>query len=168
MPESGRVIVTNTTPLIALAIATGNLNILRSLYDRVVVPREVCDELLAAGISAPGVDAFQKATWLERREELIELPVYLRNTLDRGEAAVIQTATSERIEKVCIDETVGRRVARLHGLVLTGTVGVLIKAKQQGHSVDLLMALERMRSHGIWLSEQVIQFVLAEHDKSSI
>lgn len=37
MPEAGRVIVTNTTPLIALTVATGSLDILRALYDRVVV-----------------------------------------------------------------------------------------------------------------------------------
>ncbi len=161
MPDGGRIIVTNTTPLIALAVATGSLDILRSLYDQVIVPMEVTEEIMAAGYQAPGVEAFQKASWLERRKHAVELPPYLRNTLDRGEASVIQTAVNEHIEKVCIDETVGRRIARLNGLVLTGTIGILIKAKQLGHPVDLPVALERMRSHGIWLGETITRFVLA-------
>jgi predicted nucleic acid-binding protein len=165
MPEGGRVIVTNTTPLIALAVATESLDILRALYDHVVVPLEVSEEILAAGPQAPGVEAFRKATWLEFRKKAIELPLYLRNTLDRGEASVIQTAVSERVQRVCIDESVGRRIARLNGLALTGSVGILVKAKQQGYPIDLSLALERMKLHGIWLGETVVRFVLAAESR---
>ena len=41
MPDRIKTIVTNTTPLIALTAATGNLDVLRELYSRVVVPYEV-------------------------------------------------------------------------------------------------------------------------------
>ena len=58
MPDSGRSLVINTTPLITLAVATNGLDVLRLLYDRVVVPMEVGQEILAAGNSAPGVAAF--------------------------------------------------------------------------------------------------------------
>lgn len=68
---------------------------------------------------------------------------------------------AERIEKVCIDESVGRRIARLNGLVLTGTAGILVKARQLGYPVDLVLALEQMKSHGIWLGEAVVRFILA-------
>ena len=53
-----RTLVTNTTPLIALAAATGSLDILRHLYDRVIVPLEVQFELNAAGPQAMGAAAF--------------------------------------------------------------------------------------------------------------
>ena len=61
---------------------------------------------------------------------------------------------------MCIDETVGRRVARLAGLDLTGSLGVLIKAKQRGFPVVIREAAGRMRERGIWLSEQVIAAAL--------
>lgn len=41
MPDSGRSLVINTTPLITLAVATNSLDVLRILYDRVLVPMEV-------------------------------------------------------------------------------------------------------------------------------
>ena len=47
MPERSDVLVTNTTPLISLAAATGSLEILRFLYRHVVVPHEVAEEVRA-------------------------------------------------------------------------------------------------------------------------
>lgn len=45
MPEpGGRSLVTNTTPLIALTAATGDLAVLRFLFERVVVPLAVAEE----------------------------------------------------------------------------------------------------------------------------
>lgn len=55
MPEGGRIIVTNTTPLIALAVATDSLDILRALYDRVIVPLEVSEEIRTASTGSGGV-----------------------------------------------------------------------------------------------------------------
>lgn len=86
MPDARRAIVTDTTPLIALAAGTGELEILRALYDRVIVPFEVAEELHAADGDALGVAAFEKATWLERRTAAVPVSQLLGNTLDRGEA----------------------------------------------------------------------------------
>ncbi len=163
MPD-GRSIVTNTTPLIALAAATGSLDILQVLYKRVIVPLEVQEELLAAGKSAVGVSEFEQATWLERRMAPVALTPFINNSLDRGEASVIQTAINEKIALVCIDESVGRRIARLSGLALTGSIGVLIKARRQGYAISMPQALDRMRRHGIWLSEDVVSFAMAQAD----
>lgn len=158
-----RTLVTNTTPLIALAAATGSLDILRHLYDRVIVPLEVQFELNAAGPHAMGVAAFEQALWLDRQSSNVELSTYLGNTLDRGEASVIQTALNLKLPLVCIDESVGRRVARLSGLTLTGSIGILLKAQQTGFPVAVELAVARTREHDIWLSEPVIAFALGKN-----
>lgn len=162
MPDKQQpAIVTNTTPLLALCAATGSLDIFRALYERVIVPLEVEQEIQAGGVSYFGVDVFARAHWLECRDQPARRSPWLDNTLDRGEASVIQTALDERIPLVCIDEAAGRRVARLNGLTLTGSVGILLKAKSQGFPVDISSAIENMRRHGIWLSERLVQFALA-------
>ena len=160
MPERPPVLVTNTTPLIALAAATGSLDVLRFLYRQVVVPYEVAQEVRAGGRHAFGVDAFQQATWLDIQSAPVVLQPFLHNTLDRGEASVIQTALNRGLSLVCIDEAAGRRVARLCDLTLTGSVGILLKAKRQGYDVSIAEALQRMRAQGIWLSDRVVQFAL--------
>jgi predicted nucleic acid-binding protein len=157
-----KTIVTNTTPIIALTAATGSLDVLKFLYSRVIVPLEVQTELRAAGSQAVGVQALNDARWLDCQTSEVVVSSYLANTLDRGEAAVIQTALNLNIPLVCIDEAVGRRVARLSDLTLTGSIGVLLKAKQLGYEVSMAQAVTRMRDHGIWLSAEVIRFALQE------
>ena len=56
MPDLAQAVVSNTTPLIALTAATGNLDALRFLYSRVVVPYEVAQEIRVGGHDAFGVD----------------------------------------------------------------------------------------------------------------
>ncbi|MFN0316688.1 MAG: DUF3368 domain-containing protein [Burkholderiales bacterium] len=155
-----RAIVVNTTPLIALS-AAGCIDALPLLYDRIVVPCEVADEIRAGGTHALGVQELSATEKLDVRAEYTEIPMYLANALDRGEASVIATALFKNIRLVCIDETVGRRVARLAGLDLTGSIGILIKAKRQGFPVFIREAIRRMRERGIWLSATVIDAALA-------
>ncbi|MDO8724178.1 MAG: DUF3368 domain-containing protein [Syntrophales bacterium] len=166
MPDQDRVVVTNTTPLITLAAATGNLDVLRTLYTRVVVPYEVAEEIRAGGKDAFGLDVFDQASWLEITPGPVVLPPYLQNTLDRGEASVIQTALQQGIKLVCIDETVGRRIARLSNLSVTGSIGILLKAKSMGYALSIPEAINRMRERGIWLSQDVISFALARSNSS--
>lgn len=162
-----RAVVVNTTPLIALVAGTGTLDSLRTLYDRVIVPLEVISELEAGGPLGLGATEFAKAaSWIERRTSAVPISEYLRHTLDPGEAAVIQTAVNEHIPRVCIDEIVGRRIARLSGLTVTGSLGILIKAKRTGHLVNLPDAIARMRQHGIWLSAELIRAALDADEKA--
>lgn len=154
-----RMLVINTTPIIALAVATGSLDILRICYDRVIVPHEVQQEILAGGSQAPAVAAFTTDNWLERLTRPQNVPPFLKNSLDSGEAAVIHAALDLGLGLVCIDEKMGRRVARLHGLAVTGSVGILVKAKQHGFPLNTKEALNRLHRHGIWLGKDVESFL---------
>ena len=160
MRDQAKYVVTNTTPLIALTAATGSLDVLRAVYSRVIVPYEVAEEIRAGGKEAFGLTIFEHASWLEVSPVPVVLPPYLQNALDLGEASVIQTALQLGVKRVCIDETIGRRLARLSNLDVTGSIGVLLKAKSMGYPVSMAEAIDRMRERGIWLSNVVIDFAL--------
>ena len=132
MPERKRIVI-NTSPLISLVAALGDLTVLRSLYTEVLVPFEVCQEITAGGKDGFAVAEFEAANWLKKKETSLSISSFLLNSLDLGEAAVIQLALDENIKTVCIDEAVGRRIARLNGLSLTGSIGILLRAKQSGY-----------------------------------
>jgi len=155
-------IVINTGPIIALVAALGDLRVLDYLYDDVVVPFEVCTEILDGGVSAFAVKEFNDATWLTKQKESLTISPFLSQTLDLGEASVIQLALDHAISTVCIDETVGRRVARLHNLKVTGSIGILLRAKKEGFPIVIKDAVERMKAHGIWLSQGVVSFALEQ------
>ena len=120
--------------------------------------------MAASGKQRLGLEAFASAAWLEVRDTMVTIPAYLSAVLDRGEAAVIMTALQEKVPLVCIDDTAGRRVARVSGLTVAGAIGVLVKAKQQGFPVLMAEAVARLREQGIWLGREVAQFALdADH-----
>jgi len=155
-------IVINTGPIIALVAALGDLSVLKHLYKDVLVPLEVCSEILQGGSSSFAVKEFNDATWLSKQSAPQIISPFLSQTLDIGEASVVQLALQKNISVVCIDEAVGRRVARLNGLKLTGSIGILIRAKKEGFPIVMEDAIQRMKSHGIWLSEGVIAFALSQ------
>ncbi len=155
-------LVINTTPLISLLAGLGDLDILRFLYSKVHVPFEVCQEVLAGGKNNFEVSAFIQNNWLVKHTQPITISPLLRNSLDLGEASVIELALQKNISLVCIDEAAGRRVARLSGLELTGTVGVLVRAKQKGYPLLVNETLKSMRSQGIWLSDRLVELALKQ------
>jgi predicted nucleic acid-binding protein len=152
MPSVRSDVVVNTGPVLALS-AAGYLHVLRDLFTRVTIPYEVVREIEAGGQTQFARDEFRAASWMDKRSVSVSVSPLLQSTLDPGEAAVVALATAEQIATVAIDETVGRRIARLHVLTVTGSLGVLIRAKQQGAQIRLRTAIERMRQQGIWLSD---------------
>jgi predicted nucleic acid-binding protein len=161
MPDSERLVI-NTSPLIALVAAWGDLERLKLLYREVLVPFEVAQEIQQGGTHNFAVAEFQAASWLCRQSEPVTIAPFLRNSLDLGEASVIQLALDQSVGRVCIDETVGRRVARLNGLNLTGSIGILLKAKQQDLALSVKAAITNMLSRNIRLSQTVIDFALSQ------
>ena len=160
MPETLQIVI-NTGPLIAIVAALGALDVLK-IYKRVCVPLEVCNEITTGQSSRFAALEFESADWLDKWKQPSSPSTMLFNTLDIGEAAVIQLALNEQIQHVCIDESAGRRVARLNGLQVTGSIGVLLRARREGYPFSMREALKSMQSRGIWLSQSVEDFALRE------
>jgi predicted nucleic acid-binding protein len=155
-----KAIVINTSPLLALIAAWGDLERLRHMYRQVLVPREVCDEICQGGPDCFGIAEFESANFLGKQEDPLTIAPLLRNSLDKGEASVIQLALNQGIDTVCIDEIAGRRVARLNELRLTGSTGILIRAWREKPDFSVPTAIERMQARGIYLSDTVVKFAL--------
>ena len=41
---------------------------------------------------------------------------------------------------------------------MTGSIGILLKAKEKGINVSVIEAIERMKNRGIWISKKVEDF----------
>ena len=123
MPEE---IVVNTGPIIALIAALSELDIFRNSYNKVIVPYEVSEEILVKSKENYDAKVFKQNKWINKRNKPVKVEPFLKNSLDKGEASVIQTALNENIKTVCIDEVAGRRIARLNNLKVTGSLGIII------------------------------------------
>ncbi len=160
MPKTQEIVI-NTSPLIAIVAALGNLRVLQ-LYRRVWVPFAVCQEISTGGAVQFALAEFEAAHWLHKGAQPLNMAADLFNTLDSGEAAVIQLALDQKIQTVAIDEAAGRRIARLKDLSVTGSIGILLRAKSEGYRFSMQEAIARMKARGIWLSDRVIAFALMQ------
>jgi predicted nucleic acid-binding protein len=132
MPDEAEPIVINTGPLIALA-SCGHAELLRCFHTRVVIPEAVMTELWRGDQALGHISrSLLCPEWMEISIPTQPTPPLLRAYLDEGEAAVITLALELGVQQVLIDERRGRLAARVMGLTVSGTVGVLLRAKKAG------------------------------------
>lgn len=117
---------------------------LTQLFSEILIPQAVFDEATSSGKPyAEAIRLFAQDKGVAVNNQMaVQLLIH---DVDRGEAEVIVLALERGIEDVMIDDAKGRRFASLNGLNLLGTVGVLVRAKQQNYIeavkplLDLLM-----------------------------
>lgn len=91
-----------------------------------------------------------------------ELPFLAIVDLGAGEAEVIALGLALQPSLLILDDQLGRRIATLLELTFTGTLGVLIKAKQAGHLEAVSPALEALANTTMRLHPDLIRRILAE------
>ena len=159
-------VVVNATPLIALSLIN-QLELLNQLFDEVIIPDAVYQEVVISGASKPGAIELKNASWIQVQSvtpsSTIE-PLLLG--LDRGELQVILLAISIKPDWVIIDEKLARRVAKVMGLSVKGTVGILLAGFHAGYlsKQETLDSLQQLVNNGIRLSSKIINWVKTELD----
>lgn len=139
--------------LIAIAAATGSWDVLDVLDRPIILTSSVLGEVRRGAFGNPGVDTPVPGC-MQIWDRTISIPAWLRNIVDEGEASVIALALEQHWPEVGIDEKVGRSTAKTCQLTLTGSLGLLVRAKRVGYLITLNDAIASMRSHGIWIGEE--------------
>jgi predicted nucleic acid-binding protein len=152
-------VITNTSPLQYL-YQVGHLQLLPALYGQVRVLEAVVQELgrgQAEGIALPDVTAFP---WVRVQSVVVPAGLLLGTDLGDGEQAVLGLALAIPGALVVLDDAAARQEARRLGLSLTGTLGVLLKAKQAGHLARVEPVLEQLEACRFFLDAQTRATVL--------
>ncbi len=154
-------VVSDAGPLIHLSWIN-QLSLLNRLFDQIVVPPAVQVEILAAPTNTQGLDRIQQAitedAWLVRAPTA-RLPDNLATVLDMGEAEALVLAGELHADLFLTDDALARTEAKRSGLAVVGTIGILTQARDQGFISAVLPLLLELRSHGQWLSEDLVDLV---------
>jgi uncharacterized protein len=124
--------ISNTSPLQYLH-QIGELELLPKLFRRVVVPGAVESELAAGralGYALPDIGAL---SWVDLRRD-IRAPcnILAHGDLGAGEREVLWLATTIPGSMVFLDDGDARRAALALDIPVSGTLGILLFAKQKG------------------------------------
>ena len=149
------IVVSDTSPLNYLVLIDAT-DLLPALFDRVVIPAAVVEELRAP--EAPEIVRTWLATppsWLEVRSPESEVESL---ALGRGEREAI-TVASELAALCLIDDKKARREASRLGVRVTGLLGVLAEARDRG-LIDARMIADRLAQTSFRASRSLIKAVL--------
>ena len=157
-------IVANSTPLINFA-AIGRMDILEMLFATVTIPPAVEYELFERGHQYPSKAAIQHSAFIRKHNiRNVALRDALMIDLDPGEAEAITLALEHKADLLLLDEIAGRMTAENYGLVFTGSIGCLIKAKQMGSIPAIRPLLDAMRQEArFWVNPRLYARILQDH-----
>lgn len=155
--------VSNRSPLI-LYSRIGELDLLHRVFEEILIPPAVRQEVLVSGAERAGTDAIAAASWIV--EQTLAGPrvgVRRFGSLDIGEAEAIALALDLGGKvTVLLDDRAARRTARSRRLRVLGSGGVLGLAKELGLIPAVRPHLDRLKAAGLYLSDTAYAEILAQ------
>ncbi len=147
--------VISDTSCIILLSKIGELDLLKELYGEIVITEEVLNEL---GTEVPN--------WLiVRNPKNTSIQQTLNHLLDAGEASIIALAFDFDNVTLILDDLKARKLAKGLNFKITGTLGVLVKAKEAGFLKKIKPTINKLLQTDFRISDKVIQDILNRADE---
>ena len=157
------IVLSDTSPISALT-RIGHLHLLEQLFQEVIIPQKVFDELMELSKFHVDTSPIVNASWLK-----IIAPtqspflLHLLTILDEGEANAIALAIELKSELLIIDEYEGRKIATQLKLQITGVGGILVRAKLRNFVPEVKPLLDKILSDAnFYLSKKVYNEILKQ------
>ena len=144
-------VISDTSCLIVLT-NINELQLLWQLYDTVITTSEV-----AAEYGTPLPDWFKIIDPDDK-----DTQKGLEYELDRGEASAITLAIQLHNVTIILDDYKARKIAMRLGLDITGTIGVMVKAKKMGIIPSIKPILTKLKATNFRLSSELEQLAIKE------
>lgn len=156
---SDRKWVCDASPIILLA-KVGRADLLLSLSDALMVPAAVEQEVDAGPPKSPA------RRWLQDNRDryvvhaVAPVPSVASWELGDGETAALSWVAQDNGWTVILDDRAGRRCGRALDLSLTGTLGLLLLAKEEAYLSEIKPALNALMNAGLQASDSLLEDVL--------
>jgi predicted nucleic acid-binding protein len=160
-----RLVIADTGPINYL-ILIGHIDLLRALFEKVILPSVVKAELTARRAPSPVRDwVANPPPWVEIRETSIDFNSDpLLKGIHAGERAAITLAATLHADLLLMDDRKGVQAARKKGLRVTGTLGILELATRDG-LVDFVKAVDLLQQTNFRSPEDLLAILLEKHQK---
>ncbi|MFA5330633.1 MAG: DUF3368 domain-containing protein [Prolixibacteraceae bacterium] len=150
-------IISDTSCLI-LFHKIGELDILRKVYDSVTTTPEVAEEF---GYQLPDWICIEEVKDKKYQE-------FLETQIDWGEASALALAKEKEAPVLLLDDLKARKLALKLNLKVTGTLGVIHKAKQIGAIENIKPIIEKLQATNFRISENIIAELLRKNNETNI
>ncbi|AYL96741.1 DUF3368 domain-containing protein [Mucilaginibacter celer] len=147
MQKIYEVVIADTTCFILLD-KIGELELLKSLFGNVLTTQIIADEF-----GSPLPD------WIIVKE-VENLYFQASLDIDKGEASAIALAIESPPSLIVLDDDKARKKARKLNLNVTGTLGLLVKAKKKGIIPDVKSILDKIQNTNFHYSLAIVDEIM--------
>ncbi len=159
-------IVVNSTPLIYFSIIN-KLDILKQLYGKVYVPYGAYEEVCIEGSSRVGSDILKNSDFLIiEKIKNEDARKFFQTSLHKGEAEVMILGNEIKADLCIIDDLLARKYAKYLGFNITGTLGILIKAKEKGIIEKVKPLIDELIKNNIYINDKLYGTILKIADET--
>jgi len=151
-------VVSNTAPIISL-LKLSKLELLKELYQEISIPYAVFQEI-EAGRNKTYYQDVSAIAWIKIQEITDKKALKYFLDLDAGEAEAIVLANEIGADLIILDERLGRFHAKHADFNVTGTIGILIKAKSKGLIPAVKPLLHELIEKDVWISTTLMDEIL--------
>ena len=157
-----RKVIVNSTPIILLS-NINQLELLKQIYGEITIPQAVYDEVTEKTDSACQ-NLKNHFAWI--KIETIKNPLQKKMyqaKLHDGEVEVMILAQEEpKADLVILDDNTAKKTARFLELTVTGTLGILVKAKQLKLIEKIKPLMDALIGNGFFVAQNVYNMVLEQ------
>lgn len=157
-----RKVIVNSTPIILLS-NINQLELLKQIYGEITIPQAVYDEVTEKPDSACQ-NLKNHFDWI--KIETIKNPLQKKMyqaKLHDGEVEVMILAQEEpKADLVILDDNTAKKTARFLELTVTGTLGILVKAKQLKLIEKIKPLMDALIGNGFFVAQNVYNMVLEQ------
>jgi len=157
-------VISNSSPLIALS-SIKELDLIRKLWGRIIIPRAVFKETVVAGKRKSGASDIASAcrSWIrvinvKNRQEVAAL----QTVLDEGEAEVVTLGQEVKADLLLFDNREPRLFAGTLNFKVLGTIGIIKMGWQMGLVSDAGSKLQQLRQKGFWIDDILFNKILSD------
>jgi uncharacterized protein len=142
-------VVADSSPLVILA-KLGCFELLHRFYPRVYISPEVHNEVVVAGSGLPGAAEVASAAWIEvkpLRNQTDLAAAQDKFPLGVGEISSILLAKDIGADEILLDDYNARKLARVQGFHVRGSVGLVEAFYIRGELTDIRAVFRELLVH---------------------
>jgi predicted nucleic acid-binding protein len=149
-----KTIISDTSCLIVLS-NIGELELLKKVYDQIITTSDIENEF---GEELPDWIVVENVKDLST-QKVLELQI------DKGESSAISLALELPDSTLILDDYKARKIAQQLGLKITGTIGVIVKAKLNGIIPSIKPYIDKIKETNFRVSDEIEIEALKQADE---
>ena len=155
-------VIVNSTPLIVLS-NVNHLDILQKLYNDIYIPQAVYDEVTAKNDSACQ-QIKNNLNWIHicNIQDQSKKRMYQAKLHDGEVEVMILAQENQNNDTVIIDDNAAKKTAKFLGLNVTGTLGVILKAKKNNIITNVSSIMNQLIQNSFYITQDVYNFIKTE------